>query len=328
MWPFGFGNKYPYTNFHELNADWILDKMRSLEDAMKHFMVDTKDTIIETVNKWLEDHPEATTTVQDGSITSAKINSELWDRLNDDTHDVITEELSNGITVEYGLTSNDFYTIFTIPKDKFSMTLEPINADPSVAGTIQEYVLKNRPYLAMNMSNTDSFICNSQLYGTNYTQGVHGSLYALKADSVDFDIFESGTDLSSLIALGYTDVMGGWNCLREDGTNKTVDWSYGTYANPNPRQTLAWDAENWYIYTSYARFSLYGDSKTVNLYGKTMAEILSFCVTRGWDTVCALDGGGSNYVAAGDPFKELSININNGYRRDCQMCIAFNLKEV
>lgn len=328
MWPFGYGNKYPYTNFHELNADWILGKIRGLEDAMKKFFVDTTDTIIETVNKWLDDHPEATTTVQDGSITSAKINSELWDRLNDDTHDVITEELSNGITVEYGLTSNDFYTVFTIPKDRFNMTLEPINADPSQAGTIQEYVLKNRPYMAMNISNTDSFICNSQLYGTNYTQGVHGSLYALKADSIDFDIFESGTDLSSLIALGYTDVMGGWNCLRENGTNKTVDWSYGTYANPNPRQTLAWDAENWYIYTSYARLSLYGDTKTVNLYGKTMAEILSFCVTRGWDTVCALDGGGSNYVAAGNPFKELSININNGYRRDCHMCIAFNLKEV
>ena len=328
MWPFGYGNKYPYTNFHELNADWILGKIRGLEDAMKKFVVDTTDTIIETVNKWLDNHPEATTTVQDGSITSAKINDELWARLNDDTHDVITEELSNGITVEYGLTSNDFYTVFTIPKDKFSMTLEPINADPSQAGTIQEYVLKNRPYMAMNISNTDSFICNSQLYGTNYTQGVHGSLYALKASSVDFDIFESGTDLSSLIALGYTDVMGGWNCLRENGTNKTVDWSYATYANPNPRQTLAWDAENWYIYTSYARLSLYGDTKTINLYGKTMAEILSFCVTRGWDTVCALDGGGSNYVAAGDPFKELSININNGYWRDCHMCIAFNLKEV
>ena len=333
-WFNDFRNKYPYTDFHELNLSWVLDKLIEFDEKIKEmyrrfdeWVADTTPLIIETVNNWLNSHPEATTTVEDGSITAPKFNETLWTRLNNDTKDVIMEELSDGITLEYGLTDKDFYTVFTIPKSNFNMTLEPINTDPSVKGTIKEYVLRNKPYLAINISNTDNFICNSRLYGENYVQTQHGSLYAMKEDSVDFDIFEQGTDLSNLLSLGYSDVMGGWNCLREDGVNKTIDWNYGTYANPNPRQTLAWDSENWYVYTSYARFSIYGDSKTTNIYGKTMAEILSFCVARGWDTVCALDGGGSNYVASGNPFKELSINVDNGYRRDCHMCVAFNLKE-
>lgn len=33
--------------------------------------------IEDSVFDWLDDHPEATTTVQDGSITAAKLNAEL-----------------------------------------------------------------------------------------------------------------------------------------------------------------------------------------------------------------------------------------------------------
>lgn len=38
MWPFGFWDKYPDTNFHELNADWILAKIRGLEGAVSSFI--------------------------------------------------------------------------------------------------------------------------------------------------------------------------------------------------------------------------------------------------------------------------------------------------
>ena len=69
MWPF---NRYPYTDFHELNADWILRKITELDYKVKTWLKDVTPTITETVNKWLDDHPEATTTVQDGSITTIK----------------------------------------------------------------------------------------------------------------------------------------------------------------------------------------------------------------------------------------------------------------
>lgn len=33
-------HKYPYTNLHELNLDWILDKIKELEDSVKAFRVE------------------------------------------------------------------------------------------------------------------------------------------------------------------------------------------------------------------------------------------------------------------------------------------------
>lgn len=38
MWPFGPRNNYPYTDFHELNTDWILAKIRGLEGAVSSFI--------------------------------------------------------------------------------------------------------------------------------------------------------------------------------------------------------------------------------------------------------------------------------------------------
>ena len=39
--------------------------------------------ISSAVSDWLDDHPEATTTVQDGSITKAKLNSDLQNTVDD-----------------------------------------------------------------------------------------------------------------------------------------------------------------------------------------------------------------------------------------------------
>lgn len=101
MWPFGPRNNYPYTDFHELNTDWILAKIHGLEEAMKHFVVDTKDTIIETVNKWLDDHPEATTTVQDGAISNAKLALDAVDTDNIIDKAVTYSKLADDVTVNF-----------------------------------------------------------------------------------------------------------------------------------------------------------------------------------------------------------------------------------
>ncbi|MBQ1285876.1 MAG: hypothetical protein IIY19_05480, partial [Lachnospiraceae bacterium] len=69
MWPFGFNSRYPYTDFHELNADWILAKMHQLENKVLSFSKDIKGAVYD----WMNDHPEASTTVQDHSLTYEKL---------------------------------------------------------------------------------------------------------------------------------------------------------------------------------------------------------------------------------------------------------------
>ena len=103
MWPFGFGNKYPYTDFHELNLDWILERMRMLEGKVSSFIADTAPIIRDTVNKWLDDHPEATTTVEDGAVTVPKLNQDVKDYF---IHDIYSVKNNNETLPQY-----DFYYV-------------------------------------------------------------------------------------------------------------------------------------------------------------------------------------------------------------------------
>lgn len=56
-----FGNKYPYTNFHELNLDWILSTIKDLETLMADFTYRNK---IEYGGEWsIEDYYKPNTIV-------------------------------------------------------------------------------------------------------------------------------------------------------------------------------------------------------------------------------------------------------------------------
>lgn len=53
------------------------DVRESIADAIEQCYTDMETNIEETVDEWLDDHPEATTTVQDGSLTEAKFTDAL-----------------------------------------------------------------------------------------------------------------------------------------------------------------------------------------------------------------------------------------------------------
>lgn len=111
-----WGELFPYTNFHDMNLDWVIRILKTISEKMpeefsklvdeintkmqkatnegqsgdlltsngdgthtwKPFDTAVSDIVIDTVNRWLEDHPEATTTVQDGAISPAKLDTELY----------------------------------------------------------------------------------------------------------------------------------------------------------------------------------------------------------------------------------------------------------
>ena len=65
----GIFQQFPYSNFHEFNLDELIKIVKKWD----HFYVDFASEIKEEVDNWLAAHPEATTTVMDGSITENKI---------------------------------------------------------------------------------------------------------------------------------------------------------------------------------------------------------------------------------------------------------------
>lgn len=69
----GTFRQFPYTNFHEINLDWLLKMMCDLELEWEDFTVNWSEEVKNEVDKWLEEHPEATTTVLDGSISTVKL---------------------------------------------------------------------------------------------------------------------------------------------------------------------------------------------------------------------------------------------------------------
>ena len=68
---------WPYTNFHDLNLDWIIETIKvytkKVDDLFNFGLYDY-------VEKVLAAHPEWTTTVMDGAITMPKLASDVIDR--------------------------------------------------------------------------------------------------------------------------------------------------------------------------------------------------------------------------------------------------------
>lgn len=70
-------NEFPYTNFHELNLDWLIKQVKATDEKVDNFILETDDKIISEVDSWLDRHPEATTTVMDGALTLPKFSESL-----------------------------------------------------------------------------------------------------------------------------------------------------------------------------------------------------------------------------------------------------------
>lgn len=108
-----FGENFPYTNFHNLNLDWIIKIIKDFAEkypnvidelnkklnkpllkpdgtlgdvlisngdgttSWKDMSTEYAPFIVQAVDEWLEEHPDVTTTVENGSITLEKLRDDM-----------------------------------------------------------------------------------------------------------------------------------------------------------------------------------------------------------------------------------------------------------
>ena len=117
-----FFNQFPYTDFHELNADWMLKHFKEFLDELKK------------IDGWIDNHEqeyqelkEICDNLQNGTLTPALENSlRIW--INNNLENLIGEAIK---TVHFGLT-NDGYFCAWIPSSWSDVQFDTITdaADP------------------------------------------------------------------------------------------------------------------------------------------------------------------------------------------------------
>lgn len=128
---------------------------------------DPSEVIGEHVDDWLDAHPEATTTVEDGAITAPKINQSLWDKL------LVSEEAS-GNPASFDDGADD------VPVSSLKVALEPVqlgSGDPSPSNI--------RPIVASNGKNLANFVDNKNVGISGAVENYAGRIATVDAIPID-----------------------------------------------------------------------------------------------------------------------------------------------
>lgn len=322
----GLFEHWPYTNFHDLNLDWIVAKIKELQADVENFSVDVQ----QYVNQWLVDNPQATTTVQDGSITASKIanDSVMYRHLASDITDIIGG--SDGIIVESHISENKTdtsYVVMKLPKEKFEMEFHNCSGNDNNSPT----TLVSNPldYLKANDSYDIAVNCNyggadypGRLNGVDYAGTVFTrALLAYNTTDQDLRIYPAGTTITSISA-DYDVVYAIDETLLLNGVlQAAADQSSTSYET---RTVFGYNDDYWFILVCEGRGTF---EKGMNLYEAAVILQSMGCLDAyNWD------GGGSCCLAIRtdegcekiNTYKDVTEQY--GILRDVGLCAVF--KEV
>ncbi len=98
-----FFNQFPYTDFHELNADWIIKNFKEIIDSLRNI-----DGWIENHEKEYEELKKICDDLNNGTLTPALQESlRMW--INNNLIELIGDAIRN---VYFGLTNDGYFCAF------------------------------------------------------------------------------------------------------------------------------------------------------------------------------------------------------------------------
>ena len=93
-----FFDKYPYSNLHEINLDWILRQIVEFKNISDNI----PNLLDAAIQDFLQKHPEYITTVEDGAITYPKFNDDVLttdDDLTAMTNNIVANKVTTSATL-------------------------------------------------------------------------------------------------------------------------------------------------------------------------------------------------------------------------------------
>ena len=243
-----------YLNKYGEDLGMLADDYKALVDFVNHYFEQDLSPIIEHyVNEWLDEHPEATTTVQDNSITPAKMNSTFWDlvRIGRDIQFATNIEELRGTTADVVYVTNNDSIFgdnsgcwFWTHTNAYTDEAETIGGITRTDGSVV-FAMPNQVDLpASNCPKTDvGRVVASYYQVSNLNYGNENTLYnSVVTRQIDCSAFVSAV----LDGISYENsryVSG------SDGTNK-----YGEYAGDrrvggtggDRESLLTWQMAEWF----------------------------------------------------------------------------------
>lgn len=316
---------WPFTNFHDLNLDWIIKTIRvytkKVDDLYNFGLYDF-------VERVLAAHPEWTTTVMDGAITSAKINKEYkeFPYYDNVTYEEHRTDHTDYYLVDVPVLDSDGEVIGLYLEENPSMNPLEVAAYKGTNVTINggcSITYNGEPYPIM--------ICEGNVTNNNSWLGM-GNPYPLyigmREDRtiIEYDC-DSSVSSAQMLADGCTNV---WNCyfklvensqVVDMGTDSDgVHWGsyYPTNQTINPLMLMGVKSGGELLFLAC-------DGRTETNTGLSYQKAGEIMIAQGCHTVYNLDGGGSSCMCYRG--SKMNRNIDGGGRTVRQIDYTINVRK-
>lgn len=282
-----FFDKFPYTNFQELNLDRIVEYINSIKPTLEGIRKEIEDfgpKMQEYVNTWLDEHPEATTTVEDGSISFAKLTDEVADAVGS----------YDGIEIKFHhLESNTdtSYIIMKIPRALYTAHYDNCSGDEhdtpvQLISDPLHWLMHHPEYDVATNCNYGGYDYSGRLHYANHLGTYNERPLIAYNESTDTymlypartQIWDIPNDYETVFAIDETLVING-------EVNNEIEAT-----NYEPRNIYGWNDEYYIIMITEGRGTT---EKGMNL---TNAALIM--KAEGAQTAVNFDGGGSVCLAA------------------------------